>query len=56
MKSPLNYVRNTAVRRPSGRQTRLSPEDEILAIVEQLQQANVYMLIPGRSHSTYPSI
>lgn len=43
----LNYDSNTSVRRPSGRHTRQSPKDDILAIVEQLQQANVYMFVPA---------
>ena len=30
----LNYDSNTSVRRPSGRHTRQSPKDDILAIVE----------------------
>ena len=52
----LSYDHNTAVRRPSGRHTTQSPEDDILAIVEQLQQAKVYKLVPGRYHSAFPSI
>lgn len=52
----LNYGSNTAVRRPSGRHITQSPDDDILAVAEQLQQANVYMSVPGRSHSAFPSI
>lgn len=50
----LNYDKNTAVRKPSGRHTQKSPKDDGMVIVEQLREANVYDFIPGRCRNGSP--
>jgi L1 cell adhesion molecule like protein len=51
-----NYDKKTAVRKPSGRHTQKSTTDDVMIIVEQLQDANVYDRIPGRCHNAFPDM
>lgn len=51
-----SYDNNTAVRRPSGRHTRRSTEEDVMLLVEHLQEADVYSSIPGRFHLAFPKM
>lgn len=51
-----NFDRTTSVRKPSGRHTRLSTEDDVKALVQHVCSSDVYKNIPGRVHSAFPTV
>lgn len=48
-----SYDRSTKAKKPSGRHTNCSTEQDVLAVVEHLLDGDVFQKIPGRSHSSF---
>ena len=44
------------MKRPSGRHTRMSTEENVMVLVDHIMPADVFKNIPGRAHSAFPNI
>lgn len=51
-----SYDKCTRVRKPSGKHTVMTTDDDIMTLVEHLQEGEVYRKIPGRYHNAFPSM
>ena len=51
-----SYDRSTRTKKPSGRHSNCSTEQDVLAIVEHLLDGDVYQKIPGRNHAAFPKM
>lgn len=51
-----NFDKCTKVKRASGKHTEMTTQGDVLMIVEQLKQVDVYKNIPGRFYTAYPSM
>lgn len=50
------FDKATHIRKPSGKHTEMSTEDDVMALVEQFQEGDLYRRIPGRKHSAFPDM
>ena len=50
------FDKSTHVRKPSGKHTKMSTEDDIMALVDHLQEGDLYSTIPGRHHTAFPEM
>lgn len=48
-----NFDHTTQVKKPSGKHTMMSTEEDVLALVDHLLPANVFSNIQGRAHSAF---
>jgi hypothetical protein len=51
-----NFDNTTQVKKPSGKHTMMSVDEDVHALVEHLLPANVFSNIPGRAHSAFESM
>ena len=51
-----NFDETTSVKRPSGRHTRMSTEEDIMLLVEHIKSADVFKKIPGRVHTAFSNM
>ena len=51
-----NFDGCTSVKRPSGRHTRLSTQEDIMLLVEHIKPSDVFNKIPGRAHTAFPDV
>ncbi len=50
-----SHDKSACVRKPSGRHTKISNEDDVKILVEEFQQMELYKCIPGRCHKAFPN-
>lgn len=51
-----NFDKITSVKKPSGRHTRMSIEEDIMILVEHIKPANVFKKKTGRLHNAFPDM
>ena len=50
------YDNSTHIRKPSGKHTEMSTEDDVLTLVDQFMEVDLYNHIAGRKHSAFPDM
>ena len=50
------YDKTTGVKKPSGRHTMSSTEENVLTLVEHIMDGDVFNTIPGRRHASFPNM
>ena len=53
---PYNFDKITSVKKPSGRHTRMSTEEDIMLLVEHIKPADVFKKKTGRLHKAFPDM
>ena len=51
-----NFDKITSVKKPSGRHTRMSTEEDVMLPVEHIKPADVFQKKTGRLHKAFPDI
>ena len=50
------YDKTTGVKKPSGRHTMISTEENVLTLVEHIMDGDVFNTIPGRRRASFPNM
>lgn len=50
------YDNSTHIRKPSGKHTEMSIEDDVMTLVDQFMEVDLYNSIAGRKHSAFPDM
>ena len=50
------YDKTTGVKKPSGRHTMSSTEENVLTLVEHIMDGDVFNTIPGRRRASFPNM
>jgi hypothetical protein len=50
------FDKATHVRKPSGKHTKMSTHDDVMALVDHFQEGDLYKRITGRKHMAFPSM
>ena len=51
-----NFDKSTHIKCPSGNHKEASTKDDVMHLVEQFKEAEVYNKIPGRFHTAFPNM
>ena len=46
----------THIRKPSGKHTNISSKDDVMMLVDNLQEEELYKTVPGRKYVAFPDI
>lgn len=50
------YDNSTHIRKPSGKHSEMSTEDDVITLVDQFMEVDLYNSIAGRKHSAFPDM
>lgn len=50
------YDNSTHIRKPSGKHTEMSTDDDVMTLVDQFMEVDLYNSIAGRKHSAFPDM
>ena len=50
------FDKTTHVRKPSGTHSKMSTDDDVMALVGHFQEGDLYKKINGRKHMTFPNM
>ena len=50
------YDNSTHIRKPSGKHSEMSTEDDVIMLVDQFMEVDLYNSIAGRKHSAFPNM